>query len=268
MCPLISPPSQNWGTSLAPRGTKGATLRRMKSLIFRVFNLTFGKLIRLFQRTLVPRDSPQGVFYLINQQALQDSAQYALKNFSMAMQFDTRPELWSYCLNRIPQLQTEGGVIAEFGVWKGESINFFAKSCPKAKVYGFDSFEGLEEDWHGSRLQKGFFSLNGQLPKCVSNVNLVKGWFEDTLPNFCRALEQEKILLLHMDADTYKPTAYVLSFLSDKIGKGTIIIFDEYFGYPNFHLHEFKAWQELVTSNGLKYRYIGYTEMQVAIEIL
>jgi hypothetical protein len=239
----------------------------MKNLIFIIFNLTFGKFIRLCQRTLIPRNSPQGVFHLINQQALQDSAQYALNNFSKAMQFDTRQELWSYCLNRIPQLQT-GGVIAEFGVWKGESINFFAKSCPKARVFGFDSFEGLEEDWYGFRLQKGFFSTNGQLPKCESNVTLVKGWFEDTLSNFCVELQQEKILLLHMDADTYKPTAYVLSSLSNNFGKGTIIIFDEYFGYLNFRLNEFKAWQELVNSSGLKYRYIGYTEMQVAIEIL
>ncbi len=81
----------------------------MKSLIFRVFNLTVGKVIRLFQRTLTPRNSPQGVFQLINQQALQDSAQYAIDNFPKAMQFDTRTELWSYCLNRIPQLQTGGG---------------------------------------------------------------------------------------------------------------------------------------------------------------
>lgn len=78
----------------------------MKNLIFRVFNLTVGKIIRLFQRTLITRNSPQGVFHLINQQALQDSAQYALGNFSGAIQFHTRPELWRYCLNRISQLQT------------------------------------------------------------------------------------------------------------------------------------------------------------------
>lgn len=161
-----------------------------------------------------------------------------------------------------------GGVIAEFGVWKGESINFFAKSCPKARVFGFDSFEGLEEDWCGTNLQRGVFSTNGQMPKCESNVTLVKGWFEDTLPKFCAELQKEKILLLHMDADTYKPTAYVLSSLSNNLGKGTIIIFDEYFGYPNFRSHEFKALHEFVKSSGLKYRYIGYTEIQVAIEVL
>ena len=239
----------------------------MKQLIFRVFNLTVGKVLRLFQRTLIIRNSPQGVFLLIHQQALQDSAQYASKNFSQAMQFDKRSELWSYCLNRIPQLQT-GGVIAEFGVWKGDSINFFARNCPKAKVFGFDSFEGLEEDWYGTRLQKGFFSTNGQLPKCERNVSLIKGWFEDTLPKFCRELQGEKIQLLHMDADTYKPTAYVLNSLTKNLGRGTIVIFDEYFGYSSFREHEFRAWQEFVNSEGIKYQYSGYMEMQVAIEIL
>lgn len=84
----------------------------MRNLIFRVFNLTVGKVIRLFQRTLITRNSPQGVFHLIKQQALQDSAQYAVNNFSKAMQFDTRPELWSYCLNKIPQLQMGGSLLS------------------------------------------------------------------------------------------------------------------------------------------------------------
>lgn len=240
----------------------------MKHLIFSIFNLTVGRVVRLFQHSLKVRDSHQGVFYLINQQAFQDSAEYALKNFSRAMQFETRTALWRYCLNRAPQLQIEGGVIVEFGVWKGESINFFARSCPQAKVYGFDSFEGLEEDWYGSRLIKGTFSTNGVLPKCEKNVILMKGWFEDTLPEFCTMLQGEKIQLLHMDADTYKPTAHVLKTLAKNLGKGTIVIFDEYFGYPGFRLHEFKAWLEFVTSQEIRYQYIGYTEMQVAIEIL
>ena len=56
--------------------------------------------------------------------------------------------------------------------------------------------------------------------------------------------------------------------LGSKITKGTIIVFDEYLAYVGWKNHEFKAWQELVNSKGLKYRYIGYTEMAVAIEIL
>ena len=83
----------------------------MKNLIIRIFNLTVGKVVRLFQSALLPNSRPQGLFDLINQQALEDSAQYAYNNFLKAMQFDNshREELWSFCLNRIPQLQTEGG---------------------------------------------------------------------------------------------------------------------------------------------------------------
>ena len=253
---------------LALREDNTTILSLMKQQVFYLFNLTVGRVVRLFQASLNQDKSPEGVFHLIKQLALQDSAQYALSNFTSAMPFNTRPELWSYCIERIPQLKTEGGLISEFGVWKGESINFFAKSCPKARVFGFDSFEGLEEDWYGRPMKKGEFSTEGQLPECEDNVSLLKGWFIDTLPEFCNQLQQHQILLLHMDADTYKPTAYVLDTLKSNLRKGSIVIFDEYFGYPNFRSHEFKAWQEFIKSNGIQYRYVGYTESQVAVEIL
>lgn len=239
----------------------------VKNLIFRVFNLTVGKVVRLFQKTLISQRH-QGVFFFIEQQALRDSAEYALRNFSMAMRFDERTALWSFCLNRLPTLSAKEGIIAEFGVWKGDSINFFAKKCPDARVFGFDSFEGLKEDWYGTSGLKGHFSMKGQLPQVERNVSLVKGWFENTLPDFLKKLQQQKILLLHMDADTYESTYYVLHSVIKNLGEGSIIIFDEYFGYPNFQSHEFKAWKELVQARGIKYRYIAFTEMQVAIEIL
>ena len=241
---------------------------QIKVILSKFFNRTFGKIFRAIQLTLIQRYEHQDLHYHVAQLAMQDSAEYIVSNFSEAMVFSERSELWDYCIKRIPSLEIEGGVIAEFGVWRGESINFFAKKCPKARVYGFDSFEGLEEDWYGRDYKKGFFSTNGHMPKCEKNVNLVKGWFEDTLPKFCRELQQEQIKLLHMDADTYKPSAFVLSSLSKNLRTGTIVIFDEYFGYPNFRSHEFKAWKELVNSVGLKYRYIGYAEIGVAIEIL
>jgi hypothetical protein len=244
----------------------------MKYALFKLFNRTFGLFLRASRMALIDKTPENLLHYQVNQKAIQDSVDYALANFSKAMIFSWRHELWDFCLTRIPSLQTEnkdgGGIIAEFGVWKGESINYFAKKCPNSLVYGFDSFEGLEEDWYGYTLRKGTFSTAGKLPKCEKNVELFKGWFEETVPIFKNKLKQSQIQILHMDADTYKPTSYVLNSLSVNLSKGTIVIFDEYFGYPNFQLHEFKAWQEFVDSNGLEYRYIGYTGMQVAIEIL
>ena len=59
-----------------------------------------------------------------------------------------------------------------------------------------------------------------------------------------------------------------LNSLSKNLGKGTIIIFDEFIGYPGFKLHEFKAWLEFVDSVRIQFQYIAYTDMQVAIELL
>lgn len=41
----------------------------------------------------------------------------------------------------------DGGVIVEFGVADGGSIGWFTKKYPDVTVFGFDSFEGLPEDW-------------------------------------------------------------------------------------------------------------------------
>jgi hypothetical protein len=239
----------------------------MKKLLFNCFNRTFGIIFRAIQMTLHDRSAPTGLLAQVHQIAVSESAEYAVSNFSEAMMFNRRQELWDYCLRRVPSLQL-GGVILEFGVWKGESINFFAKKCPKALVYGFDSFEGLEEDWTGFEHHKGTFNTNGKLPKCERNVELYVGWFEETLPGFLATLKQSKISILHMDADTYKPTAYVLNSLSKNLCTGSVIIFDEFFGYPSFRSHEFKAFHEFINSTGTRYRFIGYTAMQVAIEIL
>ena len=241
----------------------------MKNFVKRIFSSSIGRILRLFQSSLVNHYTIPTVLDLINQNAIKSSAQYAIKNFHEAMQFDSRSELWSYCLNKNHQIQSlTGEIIVEFGVWRGESINFFAKKSPSARLFGFDSFEGLEEDWYGYKLQKGMFSTNGKLPKVEKNVKLIKGWFEDTLPEFVKELGSEKILILHMDADTYKPTKYVLDALILHLSRGSIIIFDEYFGYSNWELHEFRAFSEVVKSYGVKYKYIGHTNMQVAVEIL
>jgi hypothetical protein len=103
----------------------------MKNLIFRILNLTVGRIVRLFQSMLISHNPPQGVFHLINQHAWQDSAQYALDNFSGAMQFGTRPELWRYCLNRIPQLQTGGGSLLSSAFGKESRSTFLQKVAPK-----------------------------------------------------------------------------------------------------------------------------------------
>ena len=79
---------------------------------------------------------------------------------------------------------------------------------------------------------------------------------------------QDQIMLLHLDADTFKPTSFVLEQLINNIKAGTIIIFDEYFGYPGWWLHEHKAFTEIVEKYGLKTKAIDSTDVRVVFEAL
>lgn len=160
---------------------------------------------------------------------------------------------------------TVEGLVLEFGVFSGKSINRIArqKALP---VYGFDSFEGLPEDWRAG-YEKGRFN-RGDLPAVEENVELIVGWFDRTLPKF---LDEHPgaASLIHIDCDLYSSTQTVLTQLRPRIVPGTIILFDEYFNYPGWEMHEYKAFREFVESWGVQYEYIGLNpnHQQVAVRI-
>lgn len=157
------------------------------------------------------------------------------------------------------------GLVVEFGVFSGKSINRIAhhKTGP---VYGFDSFEGLPEDWRDG-YPKGAFTRS-DLPAVAPNVELIVGWFDRTLPTFLDN-HPGPASLIHVDCDLYSSTQTVLTQLRPRIVPGTIILFDEYFNYPGWEMHEFKAFREFVESWGVQYEYIGVNpnHQQVAVRV-
>ena len=52
---------------------------------------------------------------------------------------------------------------------------------------------------------------------------------------------------------------------SDRFQKGTVIVFDEYFGYRGWREGEFKAWQEFVAARGLRYEYLAFSDYAVSL---
>jgi len=144
----------------------------------------------------------------------------------------------------------------EFGVFSGRSINYIS-GFTQDIVYGFDSFEGLPEKWRDG-YEKGVFNRNGSLPKVNDNVQLIKGWFQDTLPDFIQTHKQ-KISFIHMDADLYSSTKYVLNTLKHFLDKDCIIVFDELVNYIGFDgdTGELKAFYEFITENKVNYEWIG-----------
>jgi len=157
------------------------------------------------------------------------------------------------------------GLYCEFGVASGDTINYIA-SLVDVQIHGFDSFEGLPEDWRDG-FPKGTFNMDN-LPKVRSNVVLHKGWFNESLPKFKEAYNAP-LSFLHMDADLYSSTKVVFEILGDRIVPGTVIQFDDFFNYPGWKDNEYKAFMEFVRAHKVKYQFIGYTpHEQVAVKIL
>ena len=123
--------------------------------------------------------------------------------------------------------------------------------------------------------QTGKFDLGGELPLVEDNVVLFKGWFDNTLPSFVNEHRNENCAYINIDCDLYSSTKFVLNQLKNNIGKGTIISFDEYVGQIGWELDEYKAFQEWIDENGMKYRYIACAfggghqlTVRTAVEIL
>jgi hypothetical protein len=154
------------------------------------------------------------------------------------------PNHWSF--NRFANM-TPPGLVLEFGVAEGQSITDIAYTFPDRLVHGFDSFEGLPEDWNPSH-PAGKFKCD--VPAVPSNVILYKGLFSDTLPGFLEAY-QDPIAFLHMDADLYSSTAYVLKLVEHRIANGAIITFDElHHTYGEYKEDEYKAFDEFIARTG------------------
>ena len=184
-----------------------------------------------------------------------------------------------HILDTIPMQHDD--LILEFGVWMGHSLNRIARAYPQAHVFGFDSFYGLPEDWSYPWV-KGSFNVQGRLPQGLpDNVELVAGWFNESLPFFVKsqqwkaALKRHKlsrskhspganamknaaqIALLHVDCDLYSSTMTVFNALDEYILPGTIIVFDELMNFRDYEKQEMRALYEYVTRRKLQFEVIG-----------
>jgi hypothetical protein len=155
----------------------------------------------------------------------------------------------------IDLISTSHKHVLEFGVCEGKTLRQIRKDLDESyKVFGFDSFEGLPEDWVGTRAKKGDLSCGGKIPD-INNVTFYKGWFKDTIPKYKEI--KEPIAILHCDADLYSSTIDILYGLNDCIVKGTILVFDEWYynhkDIPSNKQHEQKAFYEWVKDKERKY---------------
>lgn len=142
----------------------------------------------------------------------------------------------------------KGGAInyMEFGVAGGSSIKWWINNNthPDSRFYGYDTFTGLPEAW--GMYVAGDMGQGGNLPDVNNDarVTFVKGLFQETLPGFLEKFEDNKPKVIHLDADLYSATLYVLTKMHHLLKPGDILIFDE-FNVPN---HEYKAYLNFTES--------------------
>ncbi|CAA0169855.1 TylF/MycF/NovP-related O-methyltransferase [Tenacibaculum maritimum] len=162
----------------------------------------------------------------------------------------------------------EGEIIyLEFGVASGTSLKWWVNfnSNESSRFFGFDSFKGLPEAWFSNK--KGDFNQNGILPDIKDDrLEFVQGLYQKTLFNF---LKKKKILnkqkIIHIDADLYSSTLFVLTTLHHYLEKDDIIIFDDF----AYIMGEYKALIDYEKSYYTKYKVIGAVNnyAQIAIKI-
>ena len=152
----------------------------------------------------------------------------------------------------------------EFGVWRGISFKYLINTFKKG--FGFDTFEGLPEDWHENKI--GTYSADGIIPK-IKGGEFIAGKFEETLPKFF-SRPRPMASIINLDADLYSSTMCALSHSKSIIDKHTILIFDEFIINKTWEYDEYKALNEFCSNNNLTYEVLAlsYMSKQVAVRLV
>jgi O-methyltransferase len=179
---------------------------------------------------------------------------------------------------RLVTAQRIDGAFVECGTWRGGALGYWARSFSRnggtpstSPIWGFDSFEGMPQmtERDGDFTARWLYSrplselpphlLRGMLASTHLNIareddvwlilstshfprdriHVVKGWFQDSLPNNVEAIGP--IAVLRLDGDFYESTRVCLDQLYDRVIPGGVVIIDDYGVFPGCRaaLHEF-----------------------------
>ena len=181
-----------------------------------------------------------------------------LKANPFPIHFQSRHDLYRYLNN---QIAANGPIdYLEFGVYQGDAIKYWTdlNRHPDSRFYGFDTFEGLPEDWRffACIIPRGTWDTGGKPPEMQdTRVTFIKGVFQQTLPVFLKTYVPRNRLVINCDADLYTSTLYLLSTLNHLLSPGQIVIFDEF-----STVYEFKAFRDFSGAFHRKYRLLASSD--------
>jgi hypothetical protein len=179
--------------------------------------------------------------------------------------------LWEASQLPAPSSRNSNELLLDLGVWLGWSTRLTADASGR-KVYGFDTFSGLVEDWQiddQALVKSGTFALTEPLAERLMSatgvtlddegvplpmgrdVGFIKGMTYDTLEPFLAEHADDPIRLFHMDLDTYESCIHALEVCKDHFIEGSILVFDEYLVTNG----ELLAFYEFQKKYGLEWKY-------------
>jgi O-methyltransferase len=151
------------------------------------------------------------------------------------MAYEPLASLW----NMAASLEVAGALV-ECGSFAGGSAAVIATAAPDRQLWMFDSWEGMPEPGEldvtdqGRRREAGWISASEALARGTldqlgvdrTRVQMIKGWFEDTVPT--AKARVGPIALLHIDCDWYSSVRLVLNELYDQVVAGGVVAVDDY----------------------------------------
>ncbi|MBN2368649.1 class I SAM-dependent methyltransferase [Candidatus Woesearchaeota archaeon] len=175
-----------------------------------------------------------------------------------------------YELSKLAEKRNIKGAFVECGTYKGGGVAVMAYNShmagSKRKIWLFDSFEGLPEPTKddGKRVMSIYGKNAKDADMCIAsvedvkeiffrilkldkkNVEIRKGWFNDTLPKARKEIGD--IAILRLDSDWYESEKCCLENLYDNVVKGGFVILDDY----NTWAGSKKALDEFLKKRGIK----------------
>ena len=164
----------------------------------------------------------------------------------------------------------------ELGVWKGDTLRIIANAAAPHSVHGFDSFLGLPESFDS--FPQGAFSTNGRVPVRPSwNMEIHSGWFNQSLPIFfvqppvppttSSSAKHAAVLFVHVDCDLYSSALEALDVIAPFLIVGSVLHFDQYFGYHNWQNGEAKAWDVIAKKHAIKFVFQRFWKRTMTIMV-
>jgi O-methyltransferase len=178
----------------------------------------------------------------------------AFKDFYKPIRrYDDREKLHGH-VSQLNDLKNKKIQYYEFGVAGGNSFRWWLNENKNqdSSFWGFDTFQGLPEDWHLFKKGDMYYDIPEIKDKRAS---FIKGLFQNTFFDFLKnnPPQTDVIKVIHMDADLFSSTLFILSSFAPYLKEGDIILFDE-FNVPN---HEFRAWDIFTKSFYVNYEVLG-----------